>query len=121
MFCACKFGTGCHRHTVLNLLNQRELKGAKVYDEFPAGISSNNAYMELVQPNEILAVIVGSEPLTGPDLTKKVWGYIEKNGLQDKQDETLVNADAALQAVFGGKKQVSLDEMVDLICLNIQE
>ena len=76
--------------------------------------------MELLQPNKILAVVVGAEPLTGPELTKKIMEYVQKNGLQDKHDETLVNADAALQAVFGGKKQVSLDELVDLVLQNLE-
>jgi chromatin remodeling complex protein RSC6 len=48
-------------------------------------------------------------------LTKKLWAYIRKNGLQDKKQKTLINADEALQAVFNGKKQVSMFEMTKLV------
>ena len=48
------------------------------------------------------------------DLTKKLWDYIKKNKLQDAKKKTLINADAALKAVFGGKKQVSMFEMTKL-------
>ena len=73
------------------------------------------AFMKPVQPNEKLAVVVGSKPLPRTELTKKLWQYIKKNGLQDKKMKTQINADAALQAVFGGKKQVSMFEMTKLV------
>jgi chromatin remodeling complex protein RSC6 len=44
-------------------------------------------------------------------LTKKIWDYIKKNKLQDAKKKTLINADDALKAVFGGKKQVTMFEM----------
>ena len=73
------------------------------------------AFMKPVQPNEKLAVVVGSKPLPRTELTKKLWQYIKKNGLQDKKVRTQINADAALQAVFGGKKSVSMFEMTKLV------
>jgi chromatin remodeling complex protein RSC6 len=73
------------------------------------------AFMKPVQPNDKLAVVVGSKPLPRTELTKKLWQYIKKNGLQDKKVRTQINADAALQAVFGGKKQVSMFEMTKLV------
>ena len=75
----------------------------------------NAAFLKPVQPNEKLAVVVGSKPLPRTELTKKLWQYIKKNGLQDKKVKTQINADAALQAVFGGKKQVSMFEMTKLV------
>jgi chromatin remodeling complex protein RSC6 len=75
----------------------------------------NAAFMKPVQPNEKLAVVVGSKPLPRTELTKKLWQYIKKNGLQDKKVRTQINADAALQAVFGGKKSVSMFEMTKLV------
>ena len=77
------------------------------------------AFMKPVQPNEKLAVVVGSKPLPRTELTKKLWQYIKKNGLQDRKKKTLINADAALQAVFGGKKQVSMFEMTKLVSKNV--
>ena len=73
------------------------------------------AFMKPVQPNEKLAVVVGSKPLPRTELTKKLWAYIKKNGLQDKKNKRNINADAALQAVFGGKKTVSMFEMTKLV------
>ncbi len=75
----------------------------------------NAAFMKPVQPNEKLAVVVGSKPLPRTELTKKLWVYIKKNGLQDKKVRTQINADEALKAVFGGKKSVSMFEMTKLV------
>ena len=75
----------------------------------------NAAFMKPVQPNEKLAVVVGSKPLPRTELTKKLWVYIKKNGLQDKKVRTQINADDALKAVFGGKKSVSMFEMTKLV------
>lgn len=66
----------------------------------------NAALMKPVQPDDTLAKIVGSKPLPRSELTKKIWDYIKKNKLQDAKKKTLINADDALKAVFGGKKQV---------------
>lgn len=78
------------------------------------------AFMQLVQPNEKLALIVGSQPLPRTELTKKLWQYIEENGLQDKKEKAMINTDSALQAVCDGKKQVSLDEVIDFVCQNLE-
>ena len=80
----------------------------------------NAAFLKPVQPNEKLAVVVGSKPLPRTELTQKLWQYIKKNGLQDKKVKTQINADAALQAVFGGKKQVSMFEMTKLVSQNVK-
>jgi chromatin remodeling complex protein RSC6 len=71
----------------------------------------NAALMKPVQPDEKLASIVGSKPLPRSEITKKIWDHIKKNKLQDPKKKTLINADEALQAVFGGKKQVTMFEM----------
>ncbi len=75
----------------------------------------NPALMKPVQPDAVLAAIVGSTPLPRSEMTKKLWDYIKKNKLQDEKKRTLINADEALKAVFGGKKQVSMFEMTKLV------
>ncbi len=75
----------------------------------------NPALMKPVQPDEVLAKVVGSTPLSRGELTKKVWDYIKKHKLQDEKKKTLINADAALKEVFGGKAQVTMFEMTKLI------
>ena len=71
--------------------------------------------MKPVQPDDKLAAVVGDKPLPRTELTKKLWVYIKKNGLQDKKKRTMINADDALKAVFNGKKQVSMFEMTKLV------
>jgi chromatin remodeling complex protein RSC6 len=71
--------------------------------------------MKPVQPDDLLTKIVGGAPLPRTELTKKLWAYIRKHGLQDKKQKTLINADESLQAVFNGKKQVSMFEMTKLV------
>jgi chromatin remodeling complex protein RSC6 len=75
----------------------------------------NAAFMKAVQPDAKLAEVVGSKPLPRTELTKKLWIYIKKHGLQDKKNRRNINADSALLAVFGGKKQVSMFEMTKLV------
>lgn len=75
----------------------------------------NAQFMKPVQPDAVLAAVVGSKPIPRTQLTKKLWDYIKKNGLQDKKNKRMINADDALKAVFGGKKQVSMFEMTKLV------
>lgn len=71
--------------------------------------------MKPVQPDAKLAAVVGAKPLPRTELTKKLWDYIKKNGLQDKKDKKQINADAALKEVFNGKSKVSMFEMTKLV------
>jgi upstream activation factor subunit UAF30 len=73
------------------------------------------AFMKPVQPDEALSKVVGSNPLPRTELTKKLWVYIRKNGLQDAKKRTQINADENLKAVFDGKKSVSMFEMTKLV------
>ena len=75
----------------------------------------NAAFMKPVQPDDKLAKVVGEKPLPRTELTKKLWAYIRKNGLQDPKKKTQINADDTLKAVFNGKKQVSMFEMTKLV------
>jgi chromatin remodeling complex protein RSC6 len=75
----------------------------------------NAAFMKPVTPDEKLAQVVGAQPLPRTELTKKLWAYIRKNGLQDKKVRTQINADENLKAVFNGKKSVSMFEMTKLV------
>jgi chromatin remodeling complex protein RSC6 len=80
----------------------------------------NAAFMKPVTPNEKLAMVVGASPLPRTELTKKLWVYIKKHGLQDKKNRRMINADAALKAVFGGKAQVSMFDMTKLVSKNLK-
>ncbi|HVH39547.1 MAG TPA: SWIB/MDM2 domain-containing protein [Gemmatimonadaceae bacterium] len=80
----------------------------------------NAAFMKPVTPNEKLAQVVGAAPLPRTELTKKLWVYIKKNGLQDKKNRRMINADDKLKAVFGGKGQVSMFDMTKLVSKNLK-
>jgi chromatin remodeling complex protein RSC6 len=80
----------------------------------------NPAFMRPVQPDDKLAAVVGSKPLPRSELTKKLWDYIKKNGLQDKKKRTQINADDNLRPVFNGKSQVSMFEMTKLVSKHLR-
>jgi len=71
----------------------------------------NAKFMAPVTPDEVLAEIVGSKPIPRTQITKKIWDYIKKNGLQDKKNKRMINPDEKLGKVFGGKKQISMFEI----------
>ncbi|NCO83806.1 MAG: hypothetical protein COZ31_10515 [Nitrospirae bacterium CG_4_10_14_3_um_filter_44_29] len=75
----------------------------------------NAAFMKPMNISDALAAVVGSKPLPRTEVTKKLWQYIKKNGLQDKINRRMINADANLKAVFGGKGKVSMFEMTKLV------
>ncbi len=75
--------------------------------------------MKPVTPDAALAPIVGSKPLPRTELTKKLWAYIKKNGLQDAKNKRNINADAALKVVFGGKATVSMFDMTKLVSKHV--
>jgi chromatin remodeling complex protein RSC6 len=80
----------------------------------------NAAFMKPMQPDEALSAVVGSGPLPRTEITKKLWQYIKKNGLQDAKVRRNINADDKLGRVFGGKKQVSMFEMTKLVNKHIK-
>ncbi len=71
----------------------------------------NPAFMKALTPSPALAAVVGNKDLPRTEVVKKVWEYIKKNKLQDAKEKRNINADANLQKIFGGKKQVSMFEM----------
>ena len=75
----------------------------------------NAAFMKAMQPTAALAAVIGSNPAPRTEVTKKIWMYIKKNGLQDSKNRRNINADEKLKEVFGGKKQVSMFEMTKLV------
>ena len=72
------------------------------------------AFMKAMTPSAALAAVIGDKALPRTEVTKKVWEYIKKNGLQDKAKKTMINADAKLKEIFQ-KAQVSMFEMTKLI------
>ena len=75
----------------------------------------NAAFMKAMTPSAALAEVVGSKPMPRTEVTKKIWQYIKRKGLQDSKNRRNINADEALKAVFGGKKTVTMFEMTKLV------
>jgi upstream activation factor subunit UAF30 len=73
------------------------------------------AFMRPVQPDNALSAVVGSSPLPRTELTKKLWAYIKRNGLQDSKNRRAINADDKLRPVFGGKSQVTMFDMTKMV------
>ena len=68
-----------------------------------------------VQPDDKLAKVVGGQPMTRSEITKKVWDYVKKNNLQDSQNRRMINADDTMRPIFNGQSQVSMFEMTKLV------
>ena len=79
------------------------------------GRKPNAAFMAPVTPSATLSEIVGSKPLPRTELTKKLWAYIKKNGLQDQKNRRMINADDKLRPIFANKGQVSMFDMTKLV------
>jgi upstream activation factor subunit UAF30 len=75
----------------------------------------NAAFMRPVQPDAALSEVIGSKAVPRTEVTKKLWAYIKKNGLQDKKNKRMINADSTLKPVFGGKASVNMFEMTRLV------
>jgi len=95
-------------------------KSAPAKTAAPKKRKPNAALMKPVQPDDLLAAVVGSKPIPRGELTKKLWDYIKKHKLQDAKKRTQINADDALKAIFGGKKSVSMFEMTKLVSGHIK-
>jgi chromatin remodeling complex protein RSC6 len=80
----------------------------------------NAAFMKPVTPSATLAAVVGSKPLPRTEVTKKLWAYIKKNGLQDSKNRRMINADAALKPIFGGKSSVNMFAMTKLVSKHLK-
>ena len=80
----------------------------------------NAAFMRPVTISPQLAEIVGAKPIPRTEVTKKLWAYIKKNGLQDKKNKRMINADAKLKVVFGGKASVNMFAMTKLVSKHLK-
>ncbi len=80
----------------------------------------NAAFMKPVKPSAVLAEVIGAKAIPRTEVTKKIWQYIKRRGLQDKKKRTMINADDKLKVVFRGKKQVSMFEMTKLVSRHLK-
>lgn len=81
----------------------------------------NAAFMAPLTVSSSLADVIGSKPMPRTEIIKKIWDYIKKNGLQDKTNKRMINADQKLGLIFGGKKQISMFELAKVVNDQIQK
>jgi chromatin remodeling complex protein RSC6 len=67
-----------------------------------------------MQPSDQLAEVIGSSAMPRTEVTKKLWAYIKRKGLQDKKNRRMINADENLRPIFR-RDQVSMFEMTKLV------
>ena len=81
---------------------------------------ANAAFMKPVTPSAALAEVVGSKGMPRTEVTKKLWAYIKKNGLQDKKNKRMIKSDDTLKPIFGGKPQVNMFEITKLVSKHLK-
>ena len=80
----------------------------------------NAAFMAPLQLSPELSEVVGSKPLPRTEVIKKIWDYIKKNDLQDKKNRRMINADAKLKTLFGGKSQISMFDLAKIVSKHVK-
>jgi chromatin remodeling complex protein RSC6 len=70
--------------------------------------------MKPMTPSSQLAAVVGSSPMPRTEITKKLWEYIKRKGLQDAKERRMINADENLRPIFK-KDRVSMFDMTKLV------
>ena len=79
----------------------------------------NAAFMAPLTLSPGLSEVLGSKSLPRTEIIKKIWDYVKKNGLQDKTNRRMINADAKLRPIFG-KDQISMFELAKVVNNNVK-
>jgi len=100
-------------------MTKKSKKARKIVDKV-LGKNGTTALMKPVQPDSALGAVVGIRAVPRSAVSKKLWAYIKKNYLQDKKRKVIINADAKLKPVFGGRSQVTMFEMTKLVSKHLK-
>lgn len=73
------------------------------------------AFVNPMIPSESLAKVTGGHNMLRSEAVRKVWHYIGDNNLRCKVDRQMVNSDATLKPIFGGKDRISMFEITGLV------
>lgn len=80
----------------------------------------NAAFMRALTPSADLAAVVGAKPLARTEAVKKIWAHIKANKLQDAKNKRMINTDAKLKPIFGGKGQVSMFDVAKALAKHLK-
>lgn len=81
----------------------------------------NAAFMAPMTASPALADVVGTKPLPRTEIVRSIWVYIKKHKLQDATNKRMINADAKLKILFGGKSQVSMFELAGIVNKHVKK
>ena len=95
-------------------------KAAKKAPKKKSARKPNPEFMRALTPSATLADVIGKNDLPRTEAVKKIWGYIKKNGLQDKKNKRMINADAKLKVLFAGKGQVSMFDLAKILSKHLK-
>lgn len=108
------------KKTAKKAVKKSAKKSAKKAPKKKSARKPNAAFMAALTPSASLGAVVGTKPLPRTQIIKKIWDYIKKNGLQDKKNRRMINADEKLKVVFGGKGQVSMFELAKIVSKHVK-
>lgn len=77
-----------------------------------------SAFAKPLTVSKELEAVVGKGPLPRSEVVKKLWEYIKSKGLQDSKNKRVINADAALEKVFG-VKSCDMFQMTKLVSAHL--
>ena len=80
----------------------------------------NAAFMKPMTVSSQLGAVIGNNPMPRTEVTKKLWAYIKRKGLQDQKNRRMINADENLKPIFGGKSQVSMFDMTKMVSKHLK-
>jgi upstream activation factor subunit UAF30 len=95
-------------------------KAAKKAAPKKAARKPNAAFMIPLSPSPALADVIGTKPLPRTEIIRSIWDYIKKNKLQDSANKRMINADAKLKTLFGGKSQISMFDLAKIVSKNVK-
>ena len=81
---------------------------------------ANPALLKPMNLSSDLEAVVGKGPMPRSQVVKKLWQYIKGNNLQNPKNKRNILADAKLKAIFGGKNEVNMFEMIKLVSAHIK-
>jgi upstream activation factor subunit UAF30 len=80
----------------------------------------NAGFMVALTPSSALAEVIGAKAMPRTEMVKQIWVYIKKHKLQDSKNRRMINADAKLKPVFGGKTQISMFELAKALSKHVK-
>ncbi|HEY8933686.1 MAG TPA: SWIB/MDM2 domain-containing protein [Cyclobacteriaceae bacterium] len=95
-------------------------KAAKKVVKKKSARKPNAAFMAALTPSAALADVIGAKAIPRTEIIKKIWDYIKKNGLQDKKNKRMINADAKLKVLFAGKTQISMFDLAKIVSKHVK-